>query len=110
MRVASLNYRLQLPGFAMPEAVIASLQAYDERSAQMLEDMADGLEGKAPQGTPGSPDSLALLEQVVESCSTQESRLLLSEHSATFIPLLRQIDRVTTRLANQIAMESDRHD
>ncbi len=46
MRGASLKYRLQLPGFVLPEAVIASLQAYDECSAQMLENIADRLEGK----------------------------------------------------------------
>ena len=49
MRVASLKYRLQLPGFVLPEAVIASLQAYDECSAQMLENLADRMEGKPPQ-------------------------------------------------------------
>ena len=107
MRGASLKYRLQLPGFVLPEAVIASLQAYDECSAQMLENIADRMEGKTSQGRPVSADSFALLEQILESCRTDESRLLLSEHGATFVPLLRQIDRLTSRLANQIAMEID---
>ncbi len=110
MRSASLKYRLQLPGFELPEAVIASLQAYDECSAQMLENIADRMEGKTSQGRPVSADSFALLEQIRESCRVDESRLLLSEHGATFVPLLRQIDRLTTRLANQIAMEIDRPD
>ena len=110
MRGASLKYRLQLPGFVLPEAVIGSLQAYDERSAQMLEDIADRMEGKTSQGRPVSADSLAPLEQVLELCRTDESRLLLSEHGATFVPLLREIDRLTSRLANQIAMEMDRPD
>jgi multidrug resistance protein MdtO len=110
MRGASLKYRLQLPGFVLPEAVIASLQAYDERSAQMLENMADRMEGKTPQERSASADSFALLEQVLESCRTDESRLLLSEHGATFVPLLRQIDQLTSRLANQVAMESERPD
>ncbi len=110
MRGASLKYRLQLPGFVLPEAVIGSLQAYDERSAQMLEDIADRMEGKTLQGRPVSADSLAPLKQVLELCRTDESRLLLSEHGATFVPLLREIDRLTSRLANQIAMEMDRPD
>ena len=110
MRGASLKYRLQLPGFVLPEAVIASLQAYDECSAQMLENIADRMEGKTSQGRPVSADSFALLEQILESCRADESRLLLSEHGATFVPLLRQIDRLTSRLANQIAMEIDRPD
>jgi len=104
-----------LLGFELPEAVIASFQAYDECSAQMLENIADRLEGemsqrRPSQGRPVSADSLALLEPIVESCRADESRLLLSEHGAAFVPLLRQIDRLTTRLANQIAMEIDRPD
>ena len=107
MRGASLKYRLQLPGFVLPEAVIASLQAYDECSAQMLENIADRMEGKTSKGGPVSADSFALLGQTLESCRADGSRLLLSEHGATFVPLLREIDRLTSRLANQIAMEID---
>jgi hypothetical protein len=110
MRVASLKYRLQLPGFELPEAVIGSLQTYDESSAQMLENVADQMEGKTPQGETISADSLALLEQTLELCRTDESRLLLSEHGATFVPLLRQIDQLTSRLTSQIAMEMVRPD
>ena len=110
MRGASLKYRLQLPGFVLPEAVIVSLQAYDECSAQMLENIADRMEGKTSGGRPVSADSFALLGQITQSCRVDESRLLLSEHGATFVPLLRQIERLTSRLANQIAMEIDRPD
>jgi multidrug resistance protein MdtO len=105
MRVASLKYRLQLPGFELPEAVIGSLQTYDEASAQMLENVADQMEGKTLQGETVSADSLVLLEQTLELCRTDESRLLVSEHGATFVPLLRQIDQLTSRLTSQIKME-----
>jgi multidrug resistance protein MdtO len=110
MRVASLKYRLQVPGFELPEAVTGSLQTYDESSAQMLENVADQMEGKASQGETVSADSLALLERTLELCRTDDSRLLLSEYGATFVPLLREIDRLTSRLANQMAMEIDRPD
>jgi multidrug resistance protein MdtO len=103
MRSASLKYRLQLPGFVLPQAVIASLQAYDECSAGTLENIADHMEGKTPPGR--TADSSALLAQMLEFCRVDESRLLLSEHGATFVPLLRQIDRLTNRLADQIATE-----
>jgi multidrug resistance protein MdtO len=105
MRVASLKYRLQLPGFLLPEAVIESLRSYDEHSAQLLENIADRMEGKTSPEGPVSADSFTFLEQVVESCRTDESQLLLSEHGATFIPLLREIDRLTLRLTNEIAMD-----
>ena len=108
MRGATLKYRLRLPGFELPEPVMVSLRAYDECSAQMLENVADRMEGKTSQGRPVSADSSALLGQTLESCRADESRLLLSEHGATFVPLLRQIDKLTTRLANEIELEVDR--
>jgi multidrug resistance protein MdtO len=110
MRGASLKYRLQVPGFVLPEAVVVSLQAYDAYSAQILENIADRMEGKTPQAGVVSADPLAPLEQVLQSCRTDESRLLLSEHGATFVPLLREVDRLTSRLANQIATEMDQPD
>jgi multidrug resistance protein MdtO len=106
MRGASLKYRLQLPGFILPEAALLSLQAYDECSAQMLENIADRMEGKTSQGKPA--DSVAPVEQILNSCSLDQSRLLLSEHGATFVPLLLQIDRLTNQLANQIEIDIER--
>lgn len=110
MRVASLKYRLQLPGFAFPETVIASLQAYDECSAQTLENIADRMEGKEARGGPVPAKCVALLEQTLQSCYADQSRLLLTEHGATFVPLLRQIDQLTSRLANETEMGFDRRD
>ena len=105
MRSASLKYRLGLQGFVLPEAVLASLQSYDECSAQVLESIADRMEGRASHVATGPADPFELLQR---SCRLDESRLLLSEQGGTFVPLLRQIDRLTSRLANQISMEMDR--
>ena len=105
MRGASIKYRLRLPGFLLPDPVVASLQAYDECSAQVLENIADRMEGKTSQGTNVSADSFALVEQIQQSCRVEQSPLLLSEHGITFLPLLREIDRLTTRLSKEIATE-----
>lgn len=110
MRVASLKYRIQLAGFELPNSAIGSLQAYDESSAQMLDNIADLMEGKASQGGPLAAECSALVDRIGESCRTDESLLLLTEHGARFVPLLREINRVTTRLANQISMEIERPD
>ena len=99
------QYRLHLPDFVLPEAVVVSLRAYDECSARMLENLADRVEGRKSPRTPGSADSLALLEQTRELCQLNEPGLLLSEHGASFVPLLRQIDRLTARLAGEIELE-----
>ncbi len=110
MRNASLKYRLRLPGFELPEDVIASLQAFDEASAQILENVADRMEGKTPQAGTVPADSSALLEHTWELCRVGESQLLLSEHGAAFVPLLQEIDRLTARLANEIELEVVRPD
>lgn len=105
MRGATLKYRLRLPGFVLPEAVVVSLQAYDECSAQLLENIADRMECMTSHRTPVSAESLGLLEQTRESCQMNEAGLLLSEHGATFVPLLRQIERLTTHLNSEIELE-----
>jgi multidrug resistance protein MdtO len=105
MRVASLKYRLQLPGFILPETALASLQAYDECSARTLDEIADRIEGKTLQGSPASTDPLALLEETLESCRALSSRMLLADNASAFVPLLRQIDQLTSRLDSQIALD-----
>ena len=45
MRIASWKYRLQLHGFELPESVRVSQQEYDDRSAAVLEDLANRIEG-----------------------------------------------------------------
>jgi multidrug resistance protein MdtO len=46
MRIASLKYRLQLQGFELPESVRVLEQEYDNRSAAILDDLADRIEPK----------------------------------------------------------------
>jgi multidrug resistance protein MdtO len=91
MRSASLKYRLRLPGFELPEDVLAALQTYDECSARMLENLADRVEGKAPA-------SAAV-------CRIEELALVASANGSTLVPLLRQIDQLTTRLTSGIDLE-----
>jgi len=107
MRNASPKYRLQLPGFVLPDAVSASLREYDHCSAELLEDIADQVEGKRPPAMPVPAVSSALLAQIQDLCRVNERRLVLSDHGGTFVPLLQQIDRLTTRLTDQISMELD---
>jgi hypothetical protein len=86
MRVSTVShYRASL----LPAAVIGSVQAYDERSAQMLENLAIEWRSRRRE------EELCLRTvshcwPALESCRADESRLLLSEHRATFFPLLRR--------------------
>jgi len=106
MRIASLKYRLQLPGFELPEAVHLSQQEYDNRSARLLEEMADRIEGSSPQVS--SEDSFKLLEQTLQGCCTEEAQQLPAERIQSFVTLLRGIDGLTTSLAEETATEFGR--
>jgi multidrug resistance protein MdtO len=105
LRIASLKYRLQLPGFELPEAMRAYQREYDERSARMLEDMADAIEGKRSDVRITAQDSAELLRRVVEECCGLESQRLPVVRVDSFITLLREIDQLTASLAKEIEME-----
>lgn len=99
MRISSFKYRLQLPGFELPEIVRAAQQAYDERSAAVLEELADWLEGKLPPGREIPATGIDAMEQAAESSRAE------SEPQANldvFLNLFRHIDEVITSLTEQI--------
>ena len=98
MRIASLKYRLQLPGFELPEHTLISLREYDNRSAALLDDVADWIEGTARPGKiPG--DSLKGMEQSLPSHPVGQP---LAD-SPSFVILLRGIDSLTNSVAEEIA-------
>jgi multidrug resistance protein MdtO len=108
MRIASLKYRLQLPGFELPEPVRLLQQEYDGRSAQMLEEMTYRLEGSVPQVKHTPEDSFELLEQKLQAYYAEDSPQLQAVGVQSFVTLLRAIDRLTTSLAEEMATEFDR--
>ena len=108
MRNASLKYRLQLPGFELPQSVRLLQQAYDERSARVLEDLADQIESNSRQARPMSEDSFGHLEQKLHACYAKEEQPVAEAHVRSFITLLRGIDGLTTSLAEEITIEFDR--
>jgi multidrug resistance protein MdtO len=89
LRNASLKYRLQLPGFELPESVRLLQQAYDERSARMLEEMADRIEGREHSNVDRNEQSAALRNTEWEA-------------PQSFVTLLGAIDVLTTSLAGGI--------
>ena len=101
MRIASLKYRLQLPGFELPEAVQTAQQSYDDRSAAVLEALADRIEGKSPSGGEMPPTGLDAVEQARESSYVEGEQ---QAHLDACLVLLRYIDEVTTSLVDQISV------
>ena len=103
MRIASLKYRLQLPGFELPEIVRLRQQAYDEHSARMLDEIADEIEGNPSAGSDMAEHSHELLKRTLEGVQGEGSSRLPAGRAQSFITLLRRIDIVTTSLAGEIA-------
>jgi multidrug resistance protein MdtO len=106
MRTASLKYRLQLPGFELPEAVRLSQQAYDARSAGVLDDLANRIEGGHPlEIVPRSEHLLQPLEQTLRVYLAEEPRQLTEARAESFSTLLHGIDRLTASVAEEVSKE-----
>jgi multidrug resistance protein MdtO len=105
MRIASLKYRLQLPGFELPETVRLRQQAYDDHSSGMLEEMADWIEHNAARTRTTASDSREVLKETVQGIQAEEGPQLPSGRVQSLITLLRGIDGLTTSLASEISGE-----
>ena len=103
MRIASLKYRLELPGLELPENIRVQHHAYDEHSAHMLDEMAEWMEGSAPDAESSIRESHELLNRTVEEVEVEEPAQLPAGRAASFVALLRSIDDLTTSLASEIA-------
>ena len=101
-RIALLKYRLQLPGFELPEAVRVAQQEFDDRLAETLDGMAGRIEGKAPEVKKNLEDSLERLEQTIRTCSSEEPEEGLAVRLQTFLSLSRRIEDLTISLDKEI--------
>jgi multidrug resistance protein MdtO len=107
MRIASWKYRLNLPGFELPQCLQVSQHEYDNHSARVLDDVADLIQDKPQHAGRVSEDSYKLLEQMLEECWTEEAQRLPMKRVDLFATLLRGIDGLTNSLAEEIATEFD---
>jgi multidrug resistance protein MdtO len=96
IRIALLKYRLQLPGFELPEAVRAAQQEFDDRLAGILEHRANRLEGKGLQEKVDLDASFKRLEETVRSSAGPGQ--LLTAKLQTFLALSRSIESIAMSL------------
>jgi multidrug resistance protein MdtO len=101
-RIALLKYRLQLPGFELPEAVRLAQRQVDDESAKILEGMADHLDGKPPRGDDKFEDSFEQLQQTVRSCRSEGPQESLTVQLQTFLTLSRNSESLTMSLSKEI--------
>ena len=101
-RTALLKYRLQLPGFELPDAVRVAQQEFDNRLAETLDGMAGRMEGKAPETKENLEESLERLEQTIRTCCSEQPQDVLAARLQTFLPLSRRIGDLTISLSKEI--------
>jgi multidrug resistance protein MdtO len=97
MRITYLKYRLQLPGFELPDSVRHWQRQYDDHSADILDDMADRIEGKTP-----------VMAAILPGFTTSTLTHLADEASvgqSSFIALIGGIERLTSDVAEQVAID-----
>jgi multidrug resistance protein MdtO len=104
MRIASLKYRLQVPGFELPEAVRLRQEAYDDVSARMLEEIADRIE-PLPGIATGTDELHQLLNRRLQDTDAEALRDLPVTQAASFVTLLHGIDALTNSLAAEVTAE-----
>jgi len=101
-RVALLKYRLRLPGFELPEPVELAQQEFDAEMANVLDGMADRMDGKAAGRKDNLEHSFERLEQTIRTCCSEGPQKLLTPELQTFLALSRSIESLTMSLSNEI--------
>jgi len=99
-RVALLKYRLQLPGFELPQPVRLAQRDFDEHLAVKLEGMADRLQSKAPQEGEDLDASLVHLEGIVRSRSSAPGAG--TANIQTLLLLSRRVESLAASLDKEI--------
>jgi multidrug resistance protein MdtO len=101
-RITLYKYRLQLPGFELPQAVRASQQACDDRLAVILDRLANRMEGKPSTTNNDFEDACDVLENAVRACGTDGPHPSIKIELTTFVALSRTAESLVTSLANEI--------
>jgi len=102
IRVALLKYRLRLPGFELPEPVELAQQEFDAEMANVLDGMADRMDGKASGRKDNLEHLFERLEQTIRTCCSEGPQKLLTPELQTFLTLSRSIESLTMSLGNEI--------
>ena len=105
LRIATWKYRAQLPSFELPAAVLLAQQEFDNRAADVLNSMADRMEGKASANPSGIKETFERLENAVQNCCSGQPQALASQLQ-TFLLLSRKTESLESSLSNLIERDA----
>ena len=100
--IALLKYRLQLPGFELPETVRVAQQEFDDQLAKMLDGMANSIDGE-PTGTMDNfEDSFQRLEQTIQTCCSETTPKPIAAELRTFLALSGSMESLAMSLYKEM--------
>jgi len=91
------KYRVQLPGFELPEPVAMAQLEFDHHLATTLDGMADRMEGKSSEGSDNFKRSVKPLDQTIRTYASGKSHEVAAQFG-TFLSLSRRIESLTLSL------------
>lgn len=101
-RIALLDYRLQLPGFELPETVRLAQMEFDDRISGALEAMAERMEGKGPRTRENLEEAFRLVEHAVLTCCADLPKETFAAQLQALLPLSRRIETLASDLDKEI--------
>ena len=104
-RTALWKYRMRLPGFKLPDAVMSAQTEFDNEVANTLENMADCLEGNAnaPQASSTLGKAFDHL-QMTTLVTNQASHTPRTAELDTFVMLCSNTEQLITSLSGELCL------
>jgi multidrug resistance protein MdtO len=104
IRIALRKYRLQLPGFELPEGAHVAQQEFDDRIAQVLDAMATRMENGASEERVHFEGSFERLKEAAGACCANGPGQLLSVNLESFLTLSRTVENIATSLETEMRL------
>jgi multidrug resistance protein MdtO len=101
-QVALWKYHAKLPGYELPEPVRLAQREFDDQTANMLDGMADRIEGKTPVQETDLKSALTHLDQTIQAFRSEQPRDALAPQIQTYISLSTRAESLATSLDNSI--------
>jgi multidrug resistance protein MdtO len=103
MQIAEWKYRAQLPGFELPQVIALAQREFDDRLAESLDRMADGIEGRSTPVQQTLEDALAKLDRAIQV--HRPTGVLAAGRLQALLVLGRRIESSMVSLTNEIGTE-----
>lgn len=105
-QVALWKFRANLPGYELPQPVRFAQREFDGQTANLLDSLADRIEGKVPAHETNLKDSLARLDQAIQAFRSQHPQDALAPQIQVYTRLSTRAESLATGLDSSIRQES----